>query len=74
MIGTAYLDPVENLLIAGAGDGSLIAQHDPRSAAIALFGAVTTSALTYLVTDNALDEALVARTIQSLLLEGLRPR
>jgi hypothetical protein len=74
MIGTAYLKPVENLLIAGASDGSLVAQHDPRSAAIALFGAVTTSAITYLVTDNTLDEALVARTIQSILLEGLRPR
>jgi AcrR family transcriptional regulator len=74
MISTAYLKPVENLLIAGADDGSLVSQHDPRAAAIALFGAVTTSALTYLVTDNTLDEALVARTIQSILLEGLRPR
>jgi TetR/AcrR family transcriptional regulator len=74
MISTAYLKPVENLLIAGASDGSLVTQHDPRSAAIALFGAVTTSAITYLVTDNTLDEALVARTIQSILLEGLRPR
>ena len=74
MIGTAYLEPVEKLLIAGSSDGSLVAQHDPRSAAIALFGAVTTSALTYLVTDKPLDEALVARTIQSILLEGLRPR
>ena len=74
MISTAYLKPVENLLIAGAADGSLVEQHNPRSAAIALFGAVTTSALTYLVTDNTLDEALVARTIQNILLEGLRPR
>jgi TetR/AcrR family transcriptional regulator len=74
MISTAYLEPVENLLIAGAADGSLVAQRDPRSAAIALFGAVTTSALTYLITDNTLDEALVAETIQSILLEGLRPR
>jgi TetR/AcrR family transcriptional regulator len=74
MISTAYLKPVENLLIAGAADGSLVAQHDPRSAAIALFGAVTTSALTYLITDNTLDEALVARTIQTIMFDGLRPR
>jgi TetR/AcrR family transcriptional regulator len=74
MISIAYLKPVEDLLIAGAGDDSLVAQDDPRAAAIALFGAVTTSAVTYLITDNTLDEALVARTIQSILLEGLRPR
>ena len=74
MISTAYLEPVEKLLIAGADDGSLVAQHDPRSAAIALFGAVTTSALTYLISDNTIDEALVARTIQSILFEGLRLR
>jgi hypothetical protein len=50
------------LLIAGAADGSLVAQHDPRSAAIALFGAVNTSALTYLITDNTLNESLAVRT------------
>jgi TetR/AcrR family transcriptional regulator len=73
MISTAYLKPVEALLTAGAADGSLVAQHDPRSAATALFGAVTTSALTYLVTDDTLDETLIAQTIQTLLFDGLRP-
>jgi TetR/AcrR family transcriptional regulator len=74
MISTAYQKPVETLLNAGASDGSLVAQHDPRSAAIALFGAVTTSALTYLISDDTLDEALVARTIQTIMFDGLRPR
>ncbi|MGE5696847.1 MAG: TetR/AcrR family transcriptional regulator, partial [Candidatus Sericytochromatia bacterium] len=73
MIGTAYLKPVETLLLAGAADGSLVAVDNTRAAAIALFGAVTTSALTYLITD-ALDEDLIARTIHDVLLVGLRPR
>jgi len=74
MISTAYLEPVEKLLIAGEADGSLVAQNDPRSAATALFGAVTTSALTYLITDDTLDETLIAHTIQTLMFNGLRPR
>ena len=41
MINTAYQQPVEALLVAGARDGSLVAQPDPRSASMALFGAVT---------------------------------
>jgi AcrR family transcriptional regulator len=74
MIGTAYVEPVETLLRAGAADGSLVALDKPRAAAIALFGAVTTSALTYLVTDETLDEGLIARTIHDIAFIGLRPR
>lgn len=74
MISTAYFQPVETLLRAGAADGSLVAVDNTRATAIALFGAVTTSALTYLVTDDALDEDLVAHTIHDLLFVGLRPR
>lgn len=74
MIRTAYLEPVETLLRAGAADGSLVAVDNTRAAAIALFGAVTTSALTYLITDDALDEELIARTIHDVLFVGLRPR
>lgn len=74
MISSAYLQPVETLLLAGAADGSLVALDDARAAAIALFGAVTTSALTYLVTDDAIDEELVARTIDAVLFAGLQPR
>jgi TetR/AcrR family transcriptional regulator len=74
MISIAYLEPVEALLRAGADDGSLVAVDNARAAAIALFGAVTTSALTYLITDDALDEALVARAIDDVAFAGLRPR
>jgi TetR/AcrR family transcriptional regulator len=74
MLRTAYLEPIETLLRAGAADGSLVALDDTRAAAIALFGAVTTSAMTYLLTDDALDEDLIARTIHDVLLAGLRPR
>ncbi|CQD24074.1 TetR family transcriptional regulator [Mycobacterium lentiflavum] len=74
MISTAYFEPVETLLRAGANDGSLEALDNPRAAAIALFGAVTTSALTSLITDDTLDEDLIARTIHDVVFIGLRPR
>lgn len=74
MISIAYLEPVETLLREGAADGSLVAVDNARAAAIALFGAVTTSALTYLITDDALDEGLVARAIDDVAFTGLRPR
>jgi AcrR family transcriptional regulator len=72
-IGTAYLQPVEVLLHAGAADGSL-AVTDARAAATALFGAVTITALTYLVTGEPLDEDLLTCTIDDVLFSGLRPR
>lgn len=74
MISTAYFEPVETLLRAGANDRSLEALDNPRAAAIALFGAVTTSALTYLITDDTLDEDLIARTIHDVVFTGIRPR
>jgi AcrR family transcriptional regulator len=74
MIGTAYQQPVETLLVAGAADGSLVPQADVRATSIALFGAVTISALMYLVTDNDLDEIHVGATLHGIVIEGLRPR
>ena len=74
MINTAYQQPVETLLIEGARDGSLVAQPDARSTSIALFGAVTINALMYLVTDNHLDETVVASTLSAVMFDGLRPR
>ncbi len=74
MINTAYQQPVEALLLAGARDGSLVAQPDARSTSIALFGAVTINALTYLVTADHLDETAVAGTLYAVMFDGLRPR
>ncbi|AFC47058.1 MULTISPECIES: TetR/AcrR family transcriptional regulator [Mycobacterium avium complex (MAC)] len=74
MISTAYFEPVETLLRAGAADGSLVALDKPRAVASALFGAVTISALTYLITDDALNEDLIARTIHDVVFTGIRPR
>ena len=73
-IGTAYLEPVELLLLAGAADGSLAAVTDARAAATALFGAVTITALAHLVAGEPLDEDLLARTIHEVWFNGLRPR
>lgn len=73
MISAAYLQPVETLLRAGASDGSLLAVNDVGTAAVALFGAVTVSALMYLVTADTLDERAIQRTIDDVLFTGLRP-
>jgi AcrR family transcriptional regulator len=73
-IGSAYFDPVETLLREGAADGSLVSVTDTRAAAVALFGAVTITALTYLIAGEAPDEHVVVTTINSVLFNGLRPR
>ena len=73
MISAAYLRPVETLLRAGASDGSLAAVDDVGTAAVALFGAVTVTALMYLVTTGKLDESVIACTVDAVLFTGLRP-
>ena len=65
---------METLLRAGTANGSRAATENPRAAAIALFGSVNISALTYLVADDEVNEDLVARTIHDVLFVGLRPR
>lgn len=74
MIDSAYYRPVEALLLEGANDGSLIEQIQPRVVAMAIFGAVTISALSYLITDERLDEPRIARAVADLILDGLRSR
>lgn len=72
MINTAYYQPVEALLLEGAADGTLHEQAHPEAVAMAIFGAVTISALSYLVTNQPLDEPRVARAVTDLILDGLR--
>lgn len=74
MIHSAYYQPVEALLLEGAADGTLLKQSDPKAVAMAIFGAVTISALSYLVTNQPLDETRVARSVTDLILDGLRTR
>lgn len=72
MIHAAYYQPVEALLLEGARDGSLVAVPDPGSVAMAVFGAVTISALSYLVTGHLLDEDRIGRAVVATVLDGLR--
>lgn len=74
MIHSAYYQPVEALLLEGAADGTLLDQAQPKAVAMAIFGAVTISALSYLVTNQPLDEARIARAVTDLILDGLRTR
>ncbi|MFA6299788.1 MAG: TetR/AcrR family transcriptional regulator [Nocardioides sp.] len=74
MINTAYYQPVEALLREGAADGTLLEQAHPEAVAMAIFGAVTISALSYLVTNQPLDEPRIARAVTDLILDGLRAK
>lgn len=74
MIHSAYYQPVEALLVEGAADGTLLEQAHPKEVAMAIFGAVTISALSHLLTNQPLDEPRIARAINDLVLNGLRPR
>lgn len=74
MINAAYYQPVEALLLEGAADGTLLEQAHPEAVAMAIFGAVTISALSYLVTNQPLDEARISRAVTDLILDGLRAK
>lgn len=74
MIHSAYYQPVEALLLEGATDGTLLEQPHPKAVAMGIFGAVTISALSYLVTNQPLDEPRIATAVTDLILDGLRPR
>lgn len=70
----AYYEPVMHLLEEGGSDGSLRAVADPASTSVAIFGAVTISALSYLVVEAGLSTEQMASQLLGLLLDGLSPR
>ena len=73
-IHKSYYAPVDALLAEGATDGSLIDVPDREAVAFALFGAVTISALSFLITHQQLDQDRVASAVVNTVLSGLRPR
>ena len=73
-IHKSYYAPVDALLAEGAADGSLIDVPDREAVAFALFGAVTISALSFLITHQQLDQDRVASAVVNTVLSGLRPR
>jgi len=74
MIHSAYYQPVEALLLEGGADGSLTEVADPGSVAMAVFGAVTISALSYLVAGGPLDEDRIGQAVIATVMHGLRAR
>ena len=74
MIHSAYYQPVEALLREGEADGSLTEVADPGSVAMAVFGAVTISALSYLVAGQPLDEDRIGQAVIATVMHGLRAR
>jgi AcrR family transcriptional regulator len=70
----AFHDPVAQLLIEGAADGSLRRVADPARAAGVVFGAVTIAALQSLVVDPAFEPEAVAAAVLDVVFTGLEPR
>jgi hypothetical protein len=69
----AFIDPVASLLAQGARDGSLRAVGNPRLTAVAILGAVSTSAIHVLALDTGDPVLSLTRVITPLVLNGLRP-
>ena len=72
-LNDAYYRPVRALLVEGAEDASLRAMPDPTAAAATVFGAVTISALAQIFAADPVDPGDLARTVTTLLLDGLLP-
>lgn len=70
----AYYQPVMRLLEEGARDGSLRPVEDPASTSVAIFGAVTISALSSLFAGAELSTDEMAAGLLGLLVDGLGPR
>jgi TetR/AcrR family transcriptional regulator len=70
-IQAAFHQPVRRLLAEGEADGTLRPVGDPETAASAVYGAVTTAAAHYLVTDNHVDTGRVAAEVTRFVLGGL---
>jgi TetR/AcrR family transcriptional regulator len=71
---TAFVDPVAGLLAEGAADGSLRTVAQPRLTAIAMLGAISTSAIHVIALDPLLILDDLAAVITPLLLDGLIAR
>ncbi|MHB8961330.1 MAG: TetR/AcrR family transcriptional regulator [Candidatus Limnocylindrales bacterium] len=73
-IRDAYHAPVAHLLAEGAADGSLAAVADADAAALVLFGAVTVTGLSKLLSKETMAVDDAAGAVIAVLLDGLRPR
>ncbi|GAC1323933.1 MAG: hypothetical protein NVSMB13_04570 [Mycobacteriales bacterium] len=71
-IREAYHAPVARLLTEGAADGSLTSVTDPDAAALVIFGAVTVTGLSKLVSGETLAVDDAAGAVVGVLLDGLR--
>lgn len=73
-IRDAYHAPVAHLLTQGAADGSLAEVADAEAAALVVFGAVTVTGLSKLLSKETMAVDDAAGAVIAVLLDGLRPR
>jgi len=72
-VNEAFHHPVQELLTQGAEDGSLRALP-AETAAAAIYGAVTVTALHYLVAEQPVDVDTIANGVLAVLADGYRSR
>jgi AcrR family transcriptional regulator len=70
-VAEAYYAPVQQLLEAGAEDGSLRRVDDTPATAMAIFGSVTVVGLHYLMAGQPLDAGTLTRQVSELILQGV---
>ncbi len=74
-VHTAFFEPIEQLLVDGAADGSLRPVTDPGTVAMSIFGAITIAGLGVAVEgphdDPSANAERLAAAISELILEGL---
>lgn len=73
-LSAAFWEPVEALLRQGAQDGSLTAEPEPLTAAVAVFGAVTVVGLSALALGKDADQQGTTRAVKRVVMSGLLPR
>jgi TetR/AcrR family transcriptional regulator len=69
-VKSAFVEPVHDLLVEGARDGSLRQLGDPWLVATAILGAITTTGINFLTVDPKRKRARVARDLIGFVLTG----
>lgn len=72
-IRSTYVNPVSDLLVCGARDGSLRRVNNPKLTAVAIMGATTVTATHVLAIDKASLDGL-SKVVVPVILKGLEPR
>ena len=70
-VKSAFVEPVHDLLVEGAGDGSIHELDDPWLVATAILGAITTTGINFLTVPSSRKPRNVARDLVKFVMAGV---